>query len=358
MAKQTASAEAIRRFIVNNVGEHPKTITRVTAEHFGITAGTAVKHVNKLVDAGQLRATGKTKAREYTLTTLVRQLTNLAVTPQLEEDVAYKDLVLPYLGNVAQNVRRICEHGFTEMANNVVSHSGASTMAVHVERNAARISIWVVDDGVGVFQKIQQDLGFKDPRHALLELSKGKVTTDPENHSGEGIFFTSRMFDDFSIRSGELFYSRQLQGDDWLIESEVIGSHKGTRVVMEITPDSQRTTKQVFDEFTAEEDDFSFSRTHVPVALAKYPQEELTSRSQARRVLARFERFSEVLLDFQGVDIIGQGFADEIFRVFRRTHPEIRVLWIRAVEEVEWMIYRAMTAATEEGIPNEPAQHS
>ena len=38
-----------------------------------------------------------------------------------------------------------------------------------------------------------------DKRQALFELSKGKFTTDPSRHSGEGVFFTSRMFDDFEI---------------------------------------------------------------------------------------------------------------------------------------------------------------
>ena len=351
--------EDIRRFIINNVGEHPRNITRITADHFGITPGAAVKHVNKLVDVGQLRATGKTKARGYTLTTLVSQFASIAVTPDLEENVTWQEWLLPYLANVEQNVRTICQHGFTEMVNNVVSHSGANTMEVHVKRTAARISMWVVDDGVGIFQRITQDLGLADPRHALLELSKGKLTSDPDHHSGEGIFFTSRMFDDFSIRAGELFYWKQLTDDGWLLEAQDAEPFVGTRVVMEISPDTNRTTTEVFEEYTsAGEDNFRFSKTHVPLALAKYPQEELMSRSQARRVLARFERFSEVLLDFHGIEIIGQGFADEIFRVFRREHPEIRVIWGRTTEKVDRMISRAVAAAIESESANGPRQPS
>ena len=34
----------------------------------------------------------------------------------------------------------------------------------------------------------------------VWELPKsGKLTTDPDNHTGEGIFFTSRVFDEFEI---------------------------------------------------------------------------------------------------------------------------------------------------------------
>lgn len=41
---------------------------------------------------------------------------------------------------------------------------------------------------------------------AVHELFKGKLTTDIENHSGEGIFFTSRVLDGFAaISDGKIF---------------------------------------------------------------------------------------------------------------------------------------------------------
>ena len=342
MPKANNDPADIRRFIIDNVAENPTGITRMTAERFGITRSTAVVHVNKLVAAGELHVTGKTRARKYTLTNLVEQMTILAVTPHLEEDITWQEAILPYLGNIEENVRNICQYGFTEMVNNVVSHSDADELTVFVIRTAASITLGVADNGVGVFRKIQEALGLRDPRHALLELSKGKLTSDPDRHSGEGIFFTSRMFDEFSIRSAELFYWRRLQHDDWLIEVEQKDFLVGTRIAMEINTHSPRMLTQVFDEYTTVEDEYPrFSKTHVPVALAKYPQEELLSRSQARRILARFDRFSEVQLDFQGVDIIGQGFADEIFRVFRREHPETQLAWVNTVDAVEVMILRA-----------------
>jgi hypothetical protein len=52
------------------------------------------------------------------------------------------------------------------------------------------------------------------------------------------------------------------------------------------------------------------------VRLAKYGNDQLISRSQAKRLLARIELFKIVLFDFSGVETIGQAFADEIFRVF------------------------------------------
>ena len=40
-------------------------------------------------------------------------------------------------------------------------------------------------------------------------------------------------------------------------------------------------------------------------------------------MLAGLDKFKEIILDFQGVKSIGQGFADEILRVFQKEHPDI-----------------------------------
>src|SRR5262249_1501706 len=85
---------------------------------------------------------------------------------------------------------------------------------------------------------------------------------------------------------------------------------------------TSRTTKDIFDQFASEED-FAFSKTAVPVRLAQYGDEQLISRSQAKRLVAGLDRFKVVLLNFEGVDMIGQAFADEVFRVFLEAHPHI-----------------------------------
>ena len=74
---------------------------------------------------------------------------------------------------------------------------------------------------------------------------------------------------------------------------------------------------------------------------------DLISRSQAKRVLSRFDHFQEVLLDFKGVNSIGQAFADEIFRVFKRSHPEVRVIAINISPDIARMIRRATSSLSE-----------
>ncbi|MEE8469856.1 MAG: STAS-like domain-containing protein, partial [Dehalococcoidia bacterium] len=71
------------------------------------------------------------------------------------------------------------------------------------------------------------------------------------------------------------------------------------------------------------------------------------SRSQAKRVLARFDRFKEIMLDFDQVEFIGQAFADEIFRVFKNAHPDIKIFPIGANEDVEKMIERVTIGVDE-----------
>jgi hypothetical protein len=105
---------------------------------------------------------------------------------------------------------------------------------------------------------------------------------------------------------------------------------------------TERTLREVFDRYTSSEDDFGFTKTRIPLSLARYGDENLVSRSQAKRVVARLDRFKEAVLDFEGVSSIGQAFADEIFRVFQTNNPEVHIAWVNANEEVSRMIRRVL----------------
>ena len=109
---------------------------------------------------------------------------------------------------------------------------------------------------------------------------------------------------------------------------------------MRLNNHTARTTKKIFDQYTSE-DEFGFTKTVVPVRLAQYGDDKLVSRSQAKRLLARVDRFKTVIFDFEGVDSIGQAFADEIFRVFNTKHPEIELIAIKTNSAVKRMISRA-----------------
>jgi hypothetical protein len=117
---------------------------------------------------------------------------------------------------------------------------------------------------------------------------------------------------------------------------------------MEIQTNAAHTTAEIFNQYSSELNDFGFTRTHVPLALLRYEGEQLLSRSQAKRLLARVDQFKEVFLDFKGVTSIGQAFADEIFRVFKIHHPNVEIVRVNTNDEVERMIHRVESEAREQ----------
>lgn len=94
----------------------------------------------------------------------------------------------------------------------------------------------------------------------------------------------------------------------------------------------------IFDEYTT---DLAFDRTRTVVRLFAIGT-TFVSRSEAKRLLHGLERFREVVLDFGGVGAIGQGFADEVFRVWARAHPDTRLRPVDMIEPVEFMVRRAL----------------
>ncbi len=338
-------AQLVRQFILDHVSNHSDDIARVTAEAFGISRQAVGRHLRRLRTDGLLAATGTTRARTYELVP-TEQTWSARVSPDLEEHALWLQGVAPELGDLGSNIRDICRYGFTEMVNNVIDHSEAAMLGVTLRRTAAEVVLAIMDDGVGIFRKIQASLGLADPREAVFELSKGKLTTDPDRHTGEGVFFTSKVFDEFAIMSGGLYFAHLREADDWLLDSGRRGPDRGTAVTLKINPLSTHTLTEVFDRYTTELDRPTFDRTTLALTLMG-TGEPLVSRSQAKRVLARLSKFREVVLDFQGVESIGPAFADEVFRIYRSEHPGISFICIRENDEVARMIRRARAAADE-----------
>lgn len=339
MTRVRARGEDIRRYILEHVEKHPNDIGKIASEHFGITRQAVNKHLQKLCLAQALTEDGNTRSRVYKLAPLLEWIGRYPINPELAEDIVWRNDVYQVISPLPDNVVNIWHYGFTEMFNNAIDHSGGSEILVHIRKNAASTQMLLRDNGIGIFKKIQTTMNLLDERHAILELSKGKLTTDPRNHTGEGIFFTSRMFDSFDILSGGVYFNHKLGDDaDWILERDQFKT--GTSVWMEINNHTARTTRKIFDQYTSG-DEYGFNKTVVPVKLAQYGDDKLISRSQAKRLLARVELFKVVIFNFESVEFIGQAFADEIFRVFAQRHPEIQMLAIKANSEVKRMIERA-----------------
>jgi anti-sigma regulatory factor (Ser/Thr protein kinase) len=329
--------EEIRKFILAQIEDHPRDIARQVTKTFRISPQAARVHLERLSSDGLLSQQGKTSDRVYALRLLKDWKKTYQLASGVREDEILDVDISAELGDLPENVRSIWSTAFTEMFNNVLDHAAATEAIVVIRKTAVDTEMAIYDNGMGIFKKIQQALNLPDERYAAIELSKGKFTTDPSKHSGEGIFFTSKMFDKFDILSSGSAFSRTTDQPQWVKDL----SQNGTTIWMKLANDSTRQPKDVYDRFT---EDFVFDKSTIPIKLAQVGAAGLVSRSQAKRILSGIERFKSVTLDFTGVKWIGQGFADEIFRVYRKAHPDVEILTEGANEDVAQMIRRAQSA--------------
>ncbi len=339
MVNMNERTQKIRDFILNQVEEHPSDIVQLTAKNFGISRQRAHVYIQREIKNGNIVKVGKTSLTRYFLIGGRHVEFTLKVIPGLEEDRVWAKYVKPTILRYPNNIQKICSYGFTEILNNAIDHSEGSTIFCDVKVENDNIIFEILDNGVGIFQKIQKALNLESIKESILHLSKGKFTTDPKNHTGEGIFFSSRMLDSFSIFSDDLFYT--YKDKDWFISPERREPFgRGTLIRMIISINSQRTEKEIFDQYSNQE--IGFGRTIVAVKLSIDSQDPHVSRSQAKRLLLGLEKFKQVVLDFKGVESVGQAFVDEIFRVFNNENPGINISYINTNKEVESMIKRGL----------------
>ncbi|HIJ23804.1 MAG: DUF4325 domain-containing protein [Gammaproteobacteria bacterium] len=334
----TKRTRTIRQYLIDAVRVGHQDVVQMATDAFGISRQSIHRHLSALVDEGFLEAIGKTRSRRYTLGVIRAHVARYPLEKLDESLVHRRDFSFVFEG-LPSNLSEICHYGFTEILNNAIDHSEGDEVVVVVKRSEEGVGISISDNGEGVFKRIARLLELNDPRESLLELSKGKLTTDPANHTGQGIFFTSRSFDSFIIESGELAFDHDDNyKNDFLLHHE--HESEGTQVAMWIAIDSEKDLGAVFDEYSGGPDEYRFEKTVIPLRLALYEGETLVSRSQAKRILNRVEKFRIVILDFEGVDTIGQGFADEVFRVFASQHEEIELIPVGATTRVQQMINR------------------
>jgi anti-sigma regulatory factor (Ser/Thr protein kinase) len=333
-------SEAIETALLGAVDAHAHDLVPHVAREMALSRAAVAARARALVEAGYLAKDGTTRP-VYRRGVNRRGIYEYTRTGLAEDQVWLRD-ARPLLESLPRNVLDIAHHGLTEMVNNAIDHSEGARVQVAIDLDGERLAMMVADDGVGIFRKITRALSLPDERLALLELSKGKLTTDPRRHSGEGVFFTSRMFDRFQIASGELVFDHDhADSADLLYHLDPDDVRTGTTVLMEIGVDATRTDTEVFEAFSSGPDEYAFAKTVVPVRLARIGDENLVSRSQAKRLLQRVDRFRHVVFDFESVERIGQAFADEIFRVFALANPHVELVAQHATPGIQQMIRRA-----------------
>jgi anti-sigma regulatory factor (Ser/Thr protein kinase) len=329
----------IEGFILKNVESHPMDIVAFITANFGISRQASHSYMAKMIKSRKIISTGRTRSTRYFLAggNHIEFATKLVTG--LFEDQIWTRYVEPIIARYPENIQHLCYYGFTEIFNNAIDHSEGTVVFTDIRIDNGNLHITIMDNGIGIFEKIKEALNLESDREAILHLSKGRFTTDPSKHTGEGIFFTSRMFDQFSIFSDDSFYT--FTGRNWLLSSEKKEPFgKGTSIRMALSLRSQKTPKEVMDQYADQE--IGFHKTIVAVALSANPNDPHVSRSQAKRLLMGVEKFKEIVLDFTGVTSVGPAFIDQIFRVFQNEHPEIQIQYLNANEEVSKMIKRGL----------------
>ncbi|MFQ5947972.1 MAG: STAS-like domain-containing protein [Acidimicrobiia bacterium] len=310
---------------------------RDVVEATGLTSQGVHYHLQQLVNTGEIEREGAGRGVRYRRNAIFSQAYS---TAGLEEHRVWQEEISPLLEDLAsESALRILEYGSTEMVNNVVDHSGAGEARVAVWSTNGSIVVEVVDEGVGALEHLRSRLGLEDTFHALQELSKGKATSSPDRHTGEGIFFTSKAVDVFVLESNGVRWTvDNFRRDEAVGESTV---RTGTRVRLEIGEStSRRLREDVFDHFTYED---RFARSRASVRLFELSV-SFVSRSEAKRLTRGLERFTEVEIDFAGVADVGQGFVDEVFRVWAGQYPETRLIPVNMSDGVEAMVKRGLAA--------------
>lgn len=242
--------------------------------------------------------------------------------------------------DIPQNVAELTGYALSEMLNNAIEHSRSRQIRIDMQKDHGHIVFNVTDKGMGIFNNIREKKGLTSNMDAIQDLLKGKETTAPQSHSGEGIFFTSKVADVLTIQSSE----KKLVFNN-LIEDIFIRNARetrGTRVNFSVSTHTKKRLEDIFRQYT--DSSYEFSKTDVIVKLYNLGS-ECISRSQARRIVAGLEKFKTVMLDFKGVNTVGQAFADEVFRVWKSDHPDVVTIVKNANENVEFMIKRAQANA-------------
>lgn len=334
--------------------EKGKLYSKDLVEQFKVSRQYVNLLVSNLIDEKRLIKFGSTRRAFYVHPEYAKahseifplQFTTAFKNEGLEEHQVLSQIeeTFPTLKTLPENVRSIFTFAFSEMLNNAIEHSKSVRIGVEVSVPKKILSFTIQDSGIGVFRNVMKQRELKSELEAIQDILKGKTTTMPKSHSGEGIFFTSKVADVFILDSFGYQLIVNNETPDVFVKT-VKKIKRGTRVMFQISATTDKHLSEVFKKYTnLTEGDYGFNKTEIRVKLYTLAGVHI-SRSQARRILTGLEKFKVVVFDFDKVSTVGQAFADEIFRVFHHKHPEIKLEVENMSEGVNFMVKRAQNEA-------------
>lgn len=332
----------IKTYLLRKIDEDDPALTAKVADAFGISATSVKRYLDAELNERHIVRDTERECGYNIFCDKYNFEYDIEKLSEDEDGVVYEDII-PIL-KVNENAGRIWRYTLPEIFNNAIEHSKGSKVKAVVESNCLYSRISIVDDGVGIFQNIIEALkknGYSNPKcsDAVMELYKGKFTTIPERHTGEGIFFTMRLMDRLAIVSDGSLLRNGYSEEASYIRSHLLAyamklTKQGTVVIMQLENETRREAREVFNTYA--DVDEGFIVTRIPVFEACLDRDPV-ARSQARRMCARLDSFKEAVLDFDKVEIMGQGFADEVFRVYAKSHPTVTLKPINMNADVQRM---------------------
>ena len=271
---------AITQWITAAALRRPDTLDLELAARTGASRRTARRVLARLVEMNWLVRSGSPR-RPHWEPGAMRQVVQRYALAGLEEDTAWS-LDFAACFALPHELRRLVQHTFCELVNNAIDHSGGTQLTVSLRQTGTQVQLLVSDNGLGLFQQIAQTFAIASPALAMLELSKGKLTSQPQRHTGQGLFFASRLADVFDLRAnGAAFQQRGWDAQGWHPQRGL--PNPGTSAYAAFALDTPRTVDAVRRVWSLDGVGVDFERTSVPLQLATSEREGLESRAQARR---------------------------------------------------------------------------
>jgi anti-sigma regulatory factor (Ser/Thr protein kinase) len=227
-----------------------------------------VRLLSRLMSQGEIHRRGKTRAAKYYPGSASNEINHLELIKErqgLSEYVVFEEVIrrMKLNAQLNKNCLTIFDYAFTEMLNNAIDHSHSKKVWINVEIDHANITFIIKDLGIGAIESIKRGFEISDDFLALEHLFKGKQTTAKEAHSGQGIFFTSKVVDIYKIATSKMEFSiDNIKADEFLGD---IRQRKGTTVTCKIKKNTRRKIKDVFDKYTG--DYYYFKKNFVNIIL-------------------------------------------------------------------------------------------
>jgi anti-sigma regulatory factor (Ser/Thr protein kinase) len=349
-----ASALVAIGAVARELGVSTSRVRQLTDDGTFAAVRTAGGH--RRYDLGQVRAAWEARAHRRTRpvsaaegpAALLSARTTVLALPGLDEDQVWRTLAPDLEIDDHPSARAVAHYAFTEMLNNAIDHSAGTKVSIEVRTTPKSLVVEISDDGIGAFRRLAEGKQLPDLHAAIEQLSKGKQTTAAEQHSGEGIFFTSKAVNVFTLMANGLVWTVDNDRHDQAVGNTA--PSLGTSVRFTIHRTTTLDLGELFRRFT---DDTRFVRT-APVVKLFERGDTFVSRSEAKRLAVDLEHFTEVEIDFTGVTMVGQAFVDQLFRVWATAHPSTRLIPTHMNDAVEFMVTRGLPAAS----PSSPSKQN